>query len=117
MIIAVDLDGTLCTWHALLYEEAKPLVEHIARVRKLHEDGHRIWIYTARGSSLGSEEKARERWGTVTEKQLREWGVPHEELIFGKPMFDVLIDDRALSFDGDWLSELEETRKRMARSL
>jgi len=106
MKIAVDLDGTLCTWHPGAYERAQPFVEPIDRVRRLGAEGHTIWIYTARGSSLGSEQAARDRWEALTLRQLAEWDVPYDRLIMGKPPFDLLIDDRAIPFVDDWLGEV-----------
>lgn len=106
MTIAVDMDGTLCSWHPGAYENAQPLPERIERLHRIKAAGHTIWIYTARGGSLGSEAAADERWGDVTRKQLAEWGVPYDRLIIGKPPFDALIDDRAVKFSEDWEAQL-----------
>lgn len=113
MIIAVDIDGTLCTWHPQDYELAEPFTDKISIIAGLSEAGHCIWIYTGRGSSLGSAEAASEKWGKITEDQLKRWGVPYERLIFGKPMFDVLIDDRAINFDGDWADGIKSIESRI----
>ncbi len=107
MKIAVDLDGTLCTWHPREYHLAKPNEQHIERVQKLYDKGHTIWIYTARGASLDTEQMARDAWEHITCEQLKIWQVPFHELIFQKPAFDILIDDRAVQFDSDWLDEIE----------
>jgi hypothetical protein len=106
MRIAVDLDGTLCSWHPHEYEKARPLPGRVEVVRQLAAQGHEIVIYTARGSALGSASAADLRWGDVTRRQLAAWDVPHAALLFGKPAYDVLIDDRAVNFDADWLLEV-----------
>lgn len=110
MIIGIDLDGTLCTWHPGEYERAQPLPEKIERVRRLKKAGHIIWIFTARGGSLGSEKAADKRWGKLTRSQLKMWNVPYDRLILGKPPFDVLIDDRAVIFTEDWENQLLRNR-------
>ena len=106
MIIGVDCDGTLCSWHPGEYEKAQPFPEKCAAIQRLHAAGHEIWIYTARGSSLGSVEAADSRWGEITRGQLTAWAVPFHRLIFGKPPFEVLIDDRSVIFTEDWETQL-----------
>lgn len=92
----VDIDGVLA---AIVpgndYAQATPLHENIARVNRLHAAGNRIVLFTARGSATGLD------WRATTERQMREWGVHHHELRFGKPAADFYVDDRMLS-----LSEL-----------
>lgn len=94
---AFDLDGTLCTITDGEYEHASPYLTRIAHVNRLHQDGHKILIYTARGAT--SKRDLRE----LTLSQLKEWGVTYDELIMGKPHFDLLIDDKAQhSSSYDW---------------
>jgi hypothetical protein len=49
MVIAVDLDRTLCeqVWPEP-FERAVPIKENIERINKLYDAGHEILIYTAR---------------------------------------------------------------------
>jgi CMP-N,N'-diacetyllegionaminic acid synthase len=98
----VDIDGVLCTntWGA--YERAEPLAEAIAAVTTLHRAGHRIVLFTARGTTTGID------WRDLTERQMREWGVAYDELHLGKPNADVYIDDRAVHVD-DWLAQVRRT--------
>ena len=44
--------------------------------------------WTARGTGSGID------WRDITEKQLEEWGVKYHELKFGKPVYDLFIDDK-----------------------
>jgi hypothetical protein len=37
----------------------------------------------------------------ITERQMKQWGVRYHDLYFGKPYFDLMIDDRAMSLD-EW---------------
>jgi hypothetical protein len=85
-----DLDGTLCSNTYGEYERAEPFRWAIERVNALARAGHRIVIYTARGSSTGVD------WTAVTNEQLDQWGVERDELRLGKPTADLFVDDRAL---------------------
>lgn len=97
MIYCFDIDGTLCSNTFGDYELAVPFPEVIRRVNKLHEAGHRILLFTARGTTTGID------WRELTERQMAEWGVRYDELILGKPQADVYIDDRGLS-SVEWLA-------------
>lgn len=89
----IDIDNTICTTSGTDYATAKPLPERIAVVNRLYEAGHRVVMWTARGSLNGVTLALRQ----LTRRQLAEWGVKHHELRLDKPFFDVLVDDRALS--------------------
>lgn len=91
--IAFDLDGTLCTLTNGEYTGAKPILERIEKVNKLKKTGNVILIFTARGATSGKD------WATFTETQLASWGVNYDRLIMGKPHFDLLVDDKAISSD------------------
>lgn len=87
---AFDLDGTLCTQTEGNYEGARPLADRIAHVNALHDEGHVILIFTARGATSGRDLRE------FTLQQLELWGLKYERLIMGKPHFDLLIDDKAV---------------------
>ena len=91
MIYCFDIDGTLCTNTDGDYEQAVLFPEPIAQVNRLHEAGHTIYLYTARGATTGID------WRELTERQLSEWGVEYDALYFGKPTADVYVDDRAVN--------------------
>jgi ribonucleotide monophosphatase NagD (HAD superfamily) len=97
VIYCFDIDGTLCSNTVGEYERAVPFPQAIDRVNRLHDEGHRIILFTARGTTTGID------WREVTERQMAEWGVHYDELIFGKPQADVYIDDRGLS-SVEWLA-------------
>jgi uncharacterized HAD superfamily protein len=88
MIICVDIDGTICTQEQD-YADAKPFMDKIYKVNKLYDEGHRIIYWTARGTVTGLN------WRSVTEEQFSKWGVKHHALEFGKPVYDLLFDDKA----------------------
>jgi len=88
--IYVDIDGTICETKDKDYANAVPIPENIAKINKLHDEGHYIFYWTARGSSSGID------WADITERQLRDWGCRYSMLSnHKKPSFDILIDDRA----------------------
>ena len=92
-----DIDGTLCEQEESDYSLARPFLSRIARVNSLFDEGHRILLFTARGSKSGLD------WREVTEQQVNSWGLRHHELILGKPHADFYIDDKALHADDfDW---------------
>jgi len=93
MIYCFDLDNTICATPASReYDEAVPYTDVILYINKLHQQGHTIKIFTARGSGSGKN------WHDLTVKQLSLWGINHDELIDkGKPSYDLLIDDKAVN--------------------
>jgi len=91
LTFCVDVDGTLCSLtEEQNYHFAKPDVAMIKAVNELYDAGHYIKIFTARGMASGKDFKG------LTERQLKEWGVKHHELIMGKPSADYYIDDKAV---------------------
>lgn len=100
-VFCFDIDGTLCTNTDGAYEDAVPFPKRIARVNALFDDGKRIVLFTARGTTTGKD------WRALTERQMADWGVKYHELILGKPYAHVFIDDRAVS-DVDWFGDKGE---------
>lgn len=90
-----DIDGTLCTNTWGEYEKAQPIAQLISQVNALHDAGHRIILFTARGTTTGID------WRSLTEAQMVTWGVKYHQLILGKPQADFYIDDRGMSLE-EW---------------
>jgi hypothetical protein len=91
--ILVDIDNTICRTIGTDYENSVPIQENIARINRLYYDGHYIHYFTARGSGTGID------WSELTKRQLKEWGAIHDQLSFGKPVADVIIDDIAFNVE------------------
>ncbi len=36
------------------------------------------------------------------------WGVKYHSLIFGKPSFDIIVDDKSLGFKKNWILNLKK---------
>ena len=92
LTFVVDVDGVVASLvPGNDYAKAEPLTATIAAINKMHARGHRIIMFTARGSATGID------WSDVTRAQLDRWGLRYHDLQFGKPAADYYIDDRLLS--------------------
>jgi len=99
MIYCFDLDGTLCDTEGSDYPAALPKQERIDVVNKLYNQGHTIYIETARGSGSGKD------WFVYTKDQLDGWGVKYHRLRTGvKFHADVFVDDKGIS-DSEFFNE------------
>ena len=101
MRICFDLDNTLVTYPVVPgdYSTVKPNEPIVQLARKLHADGHTIIVYTARRmathkNNIGAVIRD---IGRQTFDTLEAFGIPYDELIFGKPIADMYIDDRAMN--------------------
>ena len=68
-------------------------------MNNLKNDGHEIIIYTARrmATHKGNIGKVIKDIATVTINTLEKLDIQYDELIFGKPIADIYIDDRAIN--------------------
>ena len=96
MVIFIDIDETIChSPDAPNYTTSKPIVENIKKANKLYDEGHLIVYWTARGTGTGID------WTEVTKKQFQNWEVKYHDLKFGKPNYDLFIDDTNINTN-DW---------------
>ena len=92
LTFVIDIDGVVASLvPGNDYAEAEPLTATIAAINRLHAAGHRIIMFTARGSATGLD------WSAVTRAQLGRWGLRYHDLRFGKPAADFYVDDRLMS--------------------
>ena len=90
MIIAVDLDGTLCEKvHWTKHSSALPLIENIRKVNQLYENGNTIVIYTGR---FPDDEEITRDW-------LAKFEVRYHRLVMGKLIADLYIDNDSRRLD------------------
>jgi len=92
----IDMDNTLCQTDGNNYTDSKPHLDRINFLNNLKETGHIVVIWTARGSKSGNDYK------DLTLKQLKEWNVNYDDLLFGKPDYDIYIDDKSQNVDSYW---------------
>jgi len=105
MQIIIDLDGTICTEERQFSRSlAKPLPNAIERITELYNEGHTIIIYSAR-TWMEFE---------MTVDWLKRHEVPYHQLILGKPIGDVWIDDRAITCD-NWDNIMEKLKNRVKK--
>ena len=113
-ILCFDIDNTLCITRNNDYKSSKPIKKNISLVKKLHSKNYYIKIFTSRfmGRSNEKTKLAKKKGYEFTKKQLKNWNLKYDELIFGKPSYDLFIDDRALFFRKNWTSKLKNTLKK-----
>ena len=109
-IICFDLDNVLCKTRRNNYKSSIPIKKNVSLVNKLFDNGYFIKIFTARymGRNNDDIKKAKKQGYIFTKQQLKKWKISYHKLIFGKPSFDVYIDDKSLFFDKNWTSKLKK---------
>ena len=86
----VDIDNTICITVNGDYINSKPNKTRIQHINNLFEAGNTITYWTARGSASGKN------YETLTTQQLNKWGCKRHNIIFGKPSYDIFIDDKTI---------------------
>ena len=99
--ICFDLDNTLVTYPTIIndYNSVKPITKNINLLNFFREQGHEIIIYTARRMTTHNNNigKVIKDIALTTINTLEKFNILYDELIFGKPIADIYIDDRALN--------------------
>lgn len=95
-----DIDDTITEWnHDRDYENFKPDTEMVSMINKLYDEGHEITLYTARGmKSVGPGRIAIEIIPELL-KNLKKIGLKYHNLLTHKPVYDWIIDDKAMRPD------------------
>ena len=92
MVIYIDIDETICNSPNVPdYSTSTPIVKNIEKANKLYDEGNLIVYWTARGTGTGID------WSEITKKQFAEWGVKYHDIKFGKPNYDLFIDDKNIN--------------------
>lgn len=101
--IVFDVDDTICSnVRRTGYENSKPKQDVVDKINYLHDKlGFCIVLYTARGmvSCEGNMERIILKNKKILEDWLKKHNVHYDELVFGKPIADVYVDDRCLDVE------------------
>jgi len=108
MKVVFDIDGVICTNTWGNYAKAKPHLEMIAFINKLHDDGNEIIFHSARGFGTcgGVIKDINAKWYDFTVKQLYDWGVKYNFLTLGKPDGQIYVDDKAFRANGNTCGDI-----------
>lgn len=98
MNLYIDIDGTICgkSPNSDEYKDRLPFEDRIQKVNELYDKGNTIVYWTARGSKTGVN------YEELTREQLQKWGCKYHELKFGKPPYDLYIDDKSHNVNVVW---------------
>lgn len=102
MRICIDVDGTICQNRQVgqSYLQVMPILGAVESIQQMKAKGHYIILYTSRGMQTYNNNIGK----IVAEnaKHLIEWlhiyKIPFDEIVFGKPLADLYIDDKAKKF-------------------
>ena len=110
LVFCFDLDNVICETKKNYYRKSKPIYNSIAIVNKLYYQGHLIKIFTARfmGRSNENANRAVLKGYKFTQNQLKKWKVKYHYLIFGKPSYDILIDDKSFNYKKNWYHSIKK---------
>jgi hypothetical protein len=110
--LAIDLDGTLLDQQPGEDGEPQdmPMEGAVEAMQQLVNEGHKLTVFTARFAPMPDSERYRLK--QEIEKTLAGFGFPEMEVWTGtsKPGADVFIDNKAVTFDGDWGLALAQTQ-------
>ena len=104
MILCFDLDNVICRTKNIEYKDAKPIARTVKIINKAYSYKFKVLIFTGRfyGKCNGNLNKILKMDDGLTKKQLKKWKIKYHRLIFGKPMFDVYVDDKNFQFKKNW---------------
>ena len=104
-IICFDIDNVICRTNSKKnYSKSLPIKKNIKLVNEIYKKGYTVILYTARymGRCNGNLIEVEKKIKPLTLKQLKSWGVNYHKIYFGKPSFDLFIDDKSLFFTNKW---------------
>ena len=106
--ICFDIDNVICFTKGSNYRKSRPIKKNIRFINHLYDKGFIIKLFTARYMGRNNDKtlKAKKQGYNMTVSQLKSWKVKYHSLFFGKPSFDIFIDDKSLFFKKNWIGYL-----------
>lgn len=102
MRLAIDIDGTICSFRqeGQTYADVEPLPGAVEKLQEMKKNGHYIILLTARHMKTcnGNVGLVVARQGKTLLDWLGKHGIPYDEIWFGKPQADIYIDDNGYRF-------------------
>ena len=120
LILCFDIDNVICkTEKNKNYLLSKPILKNINCINNLFNKGYHIKLFTARymGRSKENIRLAKKKSKNLTITQLKRWNVLYHELIFGKPSYDLFIDDKSIFYKKNWSKKIENEIKKIQPNL
>jgi len=107
-VLCFDIDNVICKTKNTNYQNSIPIKKNIQTINKFKKKGFIIKLFTSRYMGRNKENKiqAKKEGYNFTKKQLKSWGLNYNVLIFGKPTFDLYIDDKNFEYDKNWSVKL-----------
>ena len=104
MVLCFDLDNVICRTKGVAYRDAKPITKTVNIINTAYDLKFKILIFTGRfyGKCNGDLNKILKMDSGLTKRQLKKWGIRYHKLMFGKPVFDVYVDDKAFGLKKNW---------------
>ncbi len=113
--LCFDIDGVICTLTKNNnYKKSKPIKKNIVFINNLYDQGYKITLFTARymGRYKNNRVKAEKKIKKLTIEQLDKWKLKYDQVFFGKPSYDIMVDDKSLFFKKNWIKELKNFLKK-----
>jgi hypothetical protein len=108
--ICLDIDNTICRTFKSNYQASKPNISAIKKINHLFDKGYFIIFYTSRFMGRNNENitASKKQGFKMTMKQLKKWKVKFHKLVFGKPSYDLIVDDKSIYFKKNWYNDIEK---------
>ena len=113
--LCFDIDGVIFKKNTsvnkkLKYNNLVPIKKNIKFINDLYKKGYNITLFTARymGKYNNNRFLAEKKIKKKTIFQLKKCKLNYNNIFFGKPSFDLLIDDQAIFFKKNWIPELKK---------
>ena len=106
--LCFDIDGVICKTTNNNYKNSTPNKKVIKLINQLYEK-NKIILFTSRfmGRNKDKVSLAKKQGYEFTKKQLKRWKIKYHVLKFGKPSYDLFIDDKNFDFRKNWYKKFK----------